>query len=81
MLADRMERNHADLRHAIDNLILTDQAKRLKIRRDGGIRPCGIVTALAPGCRPPAEVVSGKASSSALQPGSPANVILWDPPY
>ena len=38
MMADRMERNHADLRHAIDNLILTDQAKRLTILEEAVLR-------------------------------------------
>ena len=38
MLAERMERNHADLRHAIDNLILTDQAKRLTILEEAVLR-------------------------------------------
>ena len=38
MLADRMERNHADLRHAIDTLILTDQAKRLTILEEAVLR-------------------------------------------
>ena len=30
-LADRMDRNHVDVRHAIDTLVLSDQAKRLTI--------------------------------------------------
>ena len=38
MLAERMERNHTDLRHAIDNLILTDQAKRLTILEEAVLR-------------------------------------------
>ena len=38
MLAERMERNHAELRHAIDNLILTDQAKRLTILEEAVLR-------------------------------------------
>ena len=38
MIMDRMERNHADLRHAIDNLILTDQAKRLTILEEAVLR-------------------------------------------
>ena len=38
MLAERMERNHADLRHAIDTLILTDQAKRLTILEEAVLR-------------------------------------------
>ena len=38
MIVDRMERNHADLRHAIDNLILTDQAKRLTILEEAVLR-------------------------------------------
>ena len=38
MLGERMERNHADLRRAIDNLILTDQAKRLTILEEAVLR-------------------------------------------
>lgn len=37
-LAERMERNHADFRHAIDTLILTDQAKRLTILKEAVLR-------------------------------------------
>ena len=37
-LTDRMERNHADLRHAIDTLILNDQAKRLTILEEAVLR-------------------------------------------
>ena len=37
-LAERHERNHADLRHAIDTLILTDQAKRLTILEEAVLR-------------------------------------------
>ena len=48
MLADRMERNHADIRHAIDTLILTDQAKRLSILEEAVLR-----TARAPDDRKP----------------------------
>ena len=38
MLADRMERNHADLRHAIDALVVSDQAKRLTILEEAVLR-------------------------------------------
>ena len=38
MIVDRMERNHADLRHAIDTLILNDQAKRLTILEEAVLR-------------------------------------------
>ena len=38
MLADRMERNHADIRHAIDTPILTDEAKRLTILKEAVLR-------------------------------------------
>ena len=38
MLADRMDRHHADLRHAIDTLILNDQAKRLTILEEAVLR-------------------------------------------
>ena len=41
MLAERMERNHADIRHAIDTLILNDQAKRVTILPRGGGAPHG----------------------------------------
>ena len=33
-----MERNHADLRHAIDTLILTDQANRPTILEEAVLR-------------------------------------------
>ena len=38
MLADRMERSHADLRGAIDTLVLNDQAKRLTILEEAVLR-------------------------------------------
>ena len=38
MIVDRMERNHADLRQAIDTLILNDQAKRLTILEEAVLR-------------------------------------------
>ena len=38
MLADRMERSHADLRQAIDTLIVSDQAKRLTILEEAVLR-------------------------------------------
>ena len=38
MLADRMERSHADLRQAIDTLIVSDQAKRLTILEETVLR-------------------------------------------
>ena len=41
MLAERMERNHADLRHAIDTLVLDDQAKRLTILEEAVLRSRG----------------------------------------
>ena len=37
-LAERHERNHADLRHAIDTLVLTDQARRLTILEEAVLR-------------------------------------------
>ena len=37
-LADRMERNHADVRRAIDNLVLADQAKRLTMLEEAVLR-------------------------------------------
>ena len=37
-IADRMERNHADLRQAIDTLIINDQAKRLSILEEAVLR-------------------------------------------
>ena len=33
-----MERNHADLRHAIDTLVLTDQAKRPTVLEEAVLR-------------------------------------------
>lgn len=47
-LADRMDRNHADLLHAIDTLVLTDQAKRLTILEEAVLR-----TARSPDDREP----------------------------
>ena len=38
MLADRIERNHADLRQAMDTLVLNDQAKRLTILEEAVLR-------------------------------------------
>ena len=37
-LSDSMERNHADLRQAIDTLVLSDQAKRLTILEEAVLR-------------------------------------------
>ena len=37
-IVDRMERNHADLRQAIDTLIINDQAKRLSILEEAMLR-------------------------------------------
>ena len=47
-LADRMDRNHADVRHAIDTLVLSDQAKRLTILEEAVLR-----TARSPDDREP----------------------------
>ena len=37
-LAERMERNHADVWRAIDNLVLADQAKRLTVLEEAVLR-------------------------------------------
>ena len=37
-IVERMERNHADLRQAIDTLIINDQAKRLSILEEAMLR-------------------------------------------
>ena len=37
-LSDSMERNHADVRQAIDTLVLSDQAKRLTILEEAVLR-------------------------------------------
>ena len=37
-MVERMERNHADLRQAIDTLIVADQAKRLSILEEAVLR-------------------------------------------
>ena len=37
-MVERMERNHADLRQAIDTLIINDQAKRLSILEEAVLR-------------------------------------------
>ena len=37
-IVERMERNHADLRQAIDTLIIKDQAKRLSILEEAMLR-------------------------------------------